>query len=91
MSSIPQNIKNEIDKIIKNVIMSSFKCNLTSLSEQFFMKNSSISIPNSRPKVYSRKNIEKYIKLQEYKLNGINIMDLYLKSYDKKGGIIFHF
>lgn len=46
MSSIPQNIKNEIDKIIKNVIMSSFKCNLTSLSEQFFMKNSSISIPS---------------------------------------------
>jgi len=25
----------------------------------------------------------KYIKLQEYKLNSINIMDLYLKSYNK--------
>ena len=37
----------------------------------------------SRPKGYSRSRIEKYIKLEEYKLNGINIMDLYLKSYDK--------
>ena len=35
----------------------------------------------SRPKGYSRKRIEKYLKLQEYKENGINIMDLYLKSY----------
>lgn len=37
----------------------------------------------SRPKGYSRKRIEKYIKLQEFKLNGINIMDLYLKSYNQ--------
>ncbi len=37
----------------------------------------------SRPKGYSRKRIEKYLKLQEYKENGINIMDLYLKSYNK--------
>ena len=37
----------------------------------------------SRPKGFSRKRIEKYIKLQEYKANGINIMDLYLQSYNK--------
>ncbi len=37
----------------------------------------------SRPKGYSRRRIEKYIKLEEYKINGINIMDLYLKSYNK--------
>lgn len=37
----------------------------------------------SRPKGYSRKRIEKYIKLEEYKQNGINIMDLYLNSYNK--------
>lgn len=43
----------------------------------------------SRPKGYSRKRIEKYIKLQEYKLNSINIMDLYLKSYDKNEGESF--
>lgn len=38
----------------------------------------------SRPKGYSRKRIQKYIKLQEYKLNGINIMNLYLDSYNKQ-------
>ena len=37
----------------------------------------------SRPKGFSKKRIEKYIKLQEYKANGINIMDLYLQSYNK--------
>ena len=37
----------------------------------------------SRPKGFSRKRIEKYIKLEEYKHNGINIMQLYLSSYNK--------
>ena len=37
----------------------------------------------SRPKGYSKKRIEKYIKLEEYKQNGINILDLYLNSYNK--------
>ena len=37
----------------------------------------------SRPKGYSRKRLESYIKLQEYKVNKINILDLYLKSYNK--------
>lgn len=44
----------------------------------------------SRPKGYSKKRIEKYIKLQEYKLNGINIMDLYLKSYNKDSFYIYN-
>ena len=43
----------------------------------------------SRPKGYSRCKIEKYIKLQEYKLNGINIMDLYLNTYDKDTDFIY--
>ena len=37
----------------------------------------------SRPKGYSRKSIEMYLKLQEYKVNEINIMDLYLTTYNK--------
>ena len=37
----------------------------------------------SRPKGFSKKRIEKYLKLEEYKQNGINIMKLYLDSYDK--------
>lgn len=44
----------------------------------------------SRPKGYSKKRIEKYIKLQEYKLNSINIMDLYLKSYNKDKSYVYN-
>lgn len=43
----------------------------------------------SRPKGYSRCKIEKYIKLQEYKLNGINIMDLYLNTHDKNNDFVY--
>ncbi len=39
----------------------------------------------SRPKGYSKSKIENYIKLEEYKQNGINIMDMYLKSLNKSG------
>ncbi len=38
----------------------------------------------SRPKGFSRNRIENYIKLQEDKFNGVNIMSLYLSSYNKK-------
>lgn len=37
----------------------------------------------SRPKGFSKKRIEKYLKLEEYKQNGVNIMKLYLDSYNK--------
>lgn len=36
---------------------------------------------SSRPKAYSDNTIEKLLKLQEYKLNGINLTNLYLSSY----------
>lgn len=36
---------------------------------------------SSRPKAYSRNNIESLLKLQEAKINGIDIKSLYLKSY----------
>ena len=36
---------------------------------------------SSRPKGYSSLNINKYLKLNDYKINGINLFDLYLKSY----------
>lgn len=38
----------------------------------------------SRPKGYSRENISKYLKLHKYFLNGINIYDLYLKTYNNE-------
>lgn len=37
----------------------------------------------SRPKGYSSKKIEKYLKINDYKNNGINILNLYLKSFNK--------
>ena len=36
---------------------------------------------SSRPKAYSRTNIESLLKLNEYKINGYDIQSLYLKSY----------
>lgn len=36
---------------------------------------------SSRPKAYAKTNIEKLLKLQEAKLNGLNIKLIYLKSY----------
>lgn len=38
----------------------------------------------SRPKGYSKPRIQNYIKLEEYKQNDINIMYLYLKSFNNK-------
>ena len=35
------------------------------------------------PKAFSKRHIEKLIKLQEYKLNGINIFNLYLQTCNK--------
>ena len=36
---------------------------------------------SSRPKAYSKYNIQTYLKLQEASLNRINIIDYYLKSF----------
>jgi len=38
----------------------------------------------SRPKGFSSKKIKKYLKINDYKNNGINIFNLYLKSFNKK-------
>lgn len=44
----------------------------------------------SRPKGYSDKNIQTYLKLQEASLNGINIMDYYLKSIYSDDSFIYN-
>lgn len=36
------------------------------------------------PKAYSKRTIQKLIKLQEYQLNGINLIELYLKTSNNK-------
>ena len=44
----------------------------------------------SRPKAYSRNNIQTYLKFQEAYLNGINIMDYYLKCYYSDDNFIYN-
>lgn len=39
---------------------------------------------SSRPKAYSDETIEKLLKIQEYKLNGINITNLYISTFKNK-------
>ena len=45
------------------------------------------SMFSSRPKGYSTKRIRKYLKLNDYKHNNINIFKLYLSTYSKKHAI----
>ena len=42
------------------------------------------SMFSARPKGYSTKRIRKYLKLNDYKHNNINIFKLYLSTYSKK-------
>lgn len=44
----------------------------------------------SRPKAYSRANIQVYLKLKEAALNGINIIDYYLKSIFADDNFIYN-
>ena len=44
----------------------------------------------SRPKGFSTKRFDKYLKLNDYKHNGINIFNLYLKSYRNKKTVSFN-
>ena len=42
------------------------------------------SLFSSRPKGFSTKRIRKYLKLNDYKHNNINIFKLYLNTFSKK-------
>ena len=64
---------------IKNMLTSnlgsSMESHISHLIASFFA---------SRPKGYSTKHIAKYLKLNDYKNNNINIFNLYLKTYKLK-------
>ena len=78
-------IKQKVDYIITNYsyiknmlnfnIGSSMESHISHLIASFFA---------SRPKGFSTKNIEKYLLLNDYKNNNINIFNLYLKTYHSK-------
>lgn len=40
------------------------------------------NMSSSRPKGYSSKNINKYLEINDYKNNYLNIFNLHLKSYE---------
>lgn len=44
----------------------------------------------SRPKGYSENRIEKYLKLQEAFINGINMLDYYLKIYNSDDDFVYN-
>lgn len=44
----------------------------------------------SRPKAYSKDRIETYFKLEECKQNGINILDIILKSLNKSEDYVYN-
>lgn len=81
-------IKKNIDYIINNYsyiknmlnfnIGSSMESHISHLIASFF---------SSRPKGFSTKNIDKYLLLNDYKNNNINIFNLYLKTYTSKRSI----
>jgi len=79
---------NRIDKIneYKNYIIKHWKtiinmkyCDIKSSMESH-ISHYVASHFGSRPKGYSDKHIEQYLKIETLKNNGINILDLYLKS-----------
>lgn len=62
---------NKIQNMLKSECRSSMESHISHCVASYF---------SSRPKAYSRTNIEKLLKIQEAKMNGINIQTLYLKS-----------
>lgn len=71
---------NKIQNMFKSECRSSMESHISHCIASHF---------SSRPKAYSKTNIEKLLKLQEAKLNGINIQSLYLKSYKNTEIITF--
>lgn len=66
---------NYIKNMLNLKIGSSMESHISHLIASFFA---------SRPKGYSTKNIKKYLLLNDYKNNNVNIFNLYLKTYKYK-------
>lgn len=70
-------------KAAKHMISSSIGSSMESHISHYIS-----SIFASRPKGYSVKNINKYFMLNDAKINGINIFNTYLQTYDKTDDVI---
>ena len=80
-----QTITKKLNYIINNytAIKSMLNLNVGSSMESH-ISHLIASFFSSRPKGFSTKRINKYLKLNDYKNNNINIFNLYLKSYKYK-------
>lgn len=72
-------------KKIKNMADSPCKSSMESHISHYIA-----SYFSSRPKAYSRNTIENHLKLQEAKINGIDIKSLFLKSYKNYSTLTFN-
>ena len=86
-----QTITKKLNYIINNytAIKSMLSLNIGSSMESH-ISHLIASFFASRPKGFSTKRIDKYLKLNDYKNNGINIFNLYLKSYKNKKTMSFN-
>lgn len=64
----------EIKNMIKNDVGSSMESHISHLIANTFA---------SRPKGYSSKNIKKYLTINDFKNNNLNILNIYFQSYNK--------
>ena len=72
-------------KKIKNMAESPCKSSMESHISHYIA-----SYFSSRPKAYSKNTIENYLKLQEAKINGIDIKSLFLKSYNNSSIVTYN-
>lgn len=86
-----ETIKKKLDYIINNytAIKSMLKLNIGSSMESH-ISHLIASQFSARPKGFSTKRISKYLKLNDYKNNNINIFKLYMQSYKNTEEIIIN-
>ena len=80
--------KNYILKHWKGII--NMKYSLCKSSMEAHIQHCVASPFSSVPKAYSSNNIETYLKLQELSLNGINIFNYYLKTFNSPDDFIYN-
>ena len=80
--------KNYILKHWKGII--NMKYSLCKSSMEAHIQHCVASSFSSVPKAYSSNNIETYLKLQELSLNGINIFNYYLKTFNSPDDFIYN-
>ncbi len=80
--------KNYILKHWKGIL--NMKNSLCKSSMEAHIEHCVASSFSSVPKAYSENNIETYLKLQEMILNGVNLLDYYLQTYNSDDEYIYN-